>query len=142
MPDKQKGLIEAFNEVLPSASRRFCLRHLHNNFTRAGFSGSLLKCALWAAASATTVKFFNARINDIVKLDAEVIVWLKEKEPIEWSKSHFSPNTKCDILLNNMCESFNSMILDARDKLIITLLEKLSYLLMARLQANMDKADR
>ncbi|KAH0645090.1 hypothetical protein KY284_032974 [Solanum tuberosum] len=124
MSDKQKGLIEAFDEVLPSVSRRFCLRHLHNNFKRAGFSGSSLKCALWATASATTVEFFNARINDIVKLDAEVVVWLKEKEPTEWSKSHFSSNTKCDILLNNMCESFNSMILDARDKPSITLLEK------------------
>ncbi|KAH0672964.1 hypothetical protein KY290_025246 [Solanum tuberosum] len=115
MSDKQKDLIEAFNEVLPSISHRFCVRHLHNNFKRTGFSGSSLKCALWAAASATTVEFFNARINNIVKLDVEAVVWLKEKEPTEWSKSHFSPNAKCDILLNNMCELFNSMILDARD---------------------------
>ncbi|KAG5601726.1 hypothetical protein H5410_033096 [Solanum commersonii] len=109
---------------------------------RVGFSGSSLKCALWAATSATTVEFFNVRINDIVKLDAEAAVWLKEKEPTEWSRSNFSPNAKCDILLNNMCESFNSMILDARDKPIITLLEKLRYLFMDRLQANRDKADR
>ncbi|KAG5619127.1 hypothetical protein H5410_018951 [Solanum commersonii] len=74
---------------------------------RVGFSGSSLKCAFSATASSTTVKFFNARINDIVKLDAKIIV---------------------------------CMMLDARDKPIIILLEKLRYLLMARLQAN--KADR
>lgn len=88
------------------------------------------------------MEFFNARIDDIVKLDVEAAMRLKEKEPTEWSKSHFSPNAKCDILLNNMCESFNNMILDARDKPIITLLEKLRYLLMARLQAYRDKTDR
>jgi len=94
------------------------------------------------SASAITVDFFNAHNNEIVKLDVKAAIWLKEKEPTEWSKSHFSTNAKCHILLNNTCESFNSMILDARDKPIITLLEKLRYLLMARLQANRDKADR
>ncbi|XP_070023062.1 uncharacterized protein [Nicotiana sylvestris] len=142
MSDKQKGLIEAFNEVLPSVSHIFCVRHLQNNIKRAGFSGISLKHALWAAAGATTMRFFDARMEDIAKLDAEAATWLKEKAPTEWSKSHFSPNAKCDILLNNMCESFNTMILEAGDKPIITLLKKLRYLLMARLQANRDKGDR
>ncbi|XP_070046143.1 uncharacterized protein [Nicotiana tomentosiformis] len=76
------------------------------------------------------------------ELDAEAATWLNEKAPSEWTKSHFSSGAKCDVLLNNMCESFNNMILDARDKPIITLLEKLRYLLMARFQANRDKAER
>ncbi|XP_055806844.1 uncharacterized protein LOC129875565 [Solanum dulcamara] len=109
MSDKQKGLIKTFNEVLPSVSHRFCVRYLHNNFKRAGFSGSLVKHAFWAAASAIIVEFFNARIDDIVKLDVEAAICI---------------------------------ILDARHKPIITLLEKLRYLLTARLQANRDKADR
>ncbi|KAH0755075.1 hypothetical protein KY290_025345 [Solanum tuberosum] len=76
------------------------------------------------------------------ELDVEAAAWLNEKPPTEWSKSHFSTGAKCDVLLNNMCECFNSMILDARDKPIITLLEKLRYLLMARFQANREKAER
>lgn len=38
MSDKQKGLIEAFDLVLPGVSHRFCVRHLHSNFKRAGYS--------------------------------------------------------------------------------------------------------
>lgn len=87
----KKGLIEAFNEVLSSVSHRLCVKHLHNNFKRPDFSCSSLNCALWAATSALTVKFFNVCINDIVKLNVETDVWLKEKEPTEWSKSHFLP---------------------------------------------------
>ncbi|KAG5628324.1 hypothetical protein H5410_000041 [Solanum commersonii] len=40
-----------------------------------------------------------------------------------WTRALFRTNTKCDMLLNNLCESFNMYILDARDKAIITMLE-------------------
>ncbi|KAG5602528.1 hypothetical protein H5410_033898 [Solanum commersonii] len=40
-----------------------------------------------------------------------------------WTRALFRTNTKCDMLLNNLCESFNRYILDARDKAIITMLE-------------------
>ncbi|XP_019246896.1 PREDICTED: uncharacterized protein LOC109226558 isoform X1 [Nicotiana attenuata] len=142
MSDKQKGLLEAFNDVLPFVSHRFCVRHLYGNFRRACFSGFSLRNALWAAAKSTTVKFFHDRMSDLLNLDADVVSWLNDKPPSEWSRSHFNPNAKCDILLNNMCESFNSMILEARDKPIITLLEKLRYILMARIQANRDKGEK
>ena len=32
-----------------------------------------------------------------------------------WSRYAFNAWPKCDILLNNLCESFNSKIIDARD---------------------------
>ncbi|KAH0664038.1 hypothetical protein KY284_028969 [Solanum tuberosum] len=142
MSDKQNGLIEAFNEVLPYVSHRFCARHLHNNFKRASFGGFTLKKAFWAAAKATTVKEFDACIVRRRELDSNAADWLNDKEPSQWSRSHFSSDAKCDILLNNICEVFNSMILDARDKPIVTLLEKLRYLLMARMLANREKAHK
>ncbi|XP_060196681.1 uncharacterized protein LOC132626000 [Lycium barbarum] len=79
-------------------------------------------------------------MKNISKLDLDAATWLNDKEPSEWSRSHFSSDAKCDILLNNVCEVFNSMILDARDKPIVTLLEKVRYLLMARMQTNREKA--
>ncbi|XP_009605687.2 uncharacterized protein LOC107802797 [Nicotiana tabacum] len=142
MSDKQKGLIKAFNEVLPYVSHLFCVRHLHNNFKRTGFSSISLRNALWKAAKATTVKWFEDCMVDIFDIDSEAVHWLKKKSPTEWSKSHFFETVKYDTLLNNMCECFNSMIIEARDKLIITLLEKLRYHLMTRMQANRDKGTK
>ena len=49
--------------------------------------------------------------------------WLTKLDPQQWTRSHFSELPKSDVLLNNMCESFNATILEARDKPIITLLE-------------------
>ncbi|KAF3614810.1 hypothetical protein FXO37_35790 [Capsicum annuum] len=95
---------------------------------------------LWKAAGATTVKWFNERMIEIFELNPKAAIWLRDKSPSEWFRSHFSENVKCDTLLNNMCEYFNSMILDARDKPIITLLEKIRYMLMTRMQVIRDKS--
>lgn len=37
MSDKQKGLISAFEKIIPCVENRFCVRHLHNNMKRVGF---------------------------------------------------------------------------------------------------------
>ncbi|XP_062119693.1 uncharacterized protein LOC133834192 [Humulus lupulus] len=58
--------------------------------------------------------------------------WLAGKNPTEWTKPHISEYPKCDILVNNLCESFNAAIFDAHDKPIITLLEKIRFWLMSR----------
>ena len=49
--------------------------------------------------------------------------WLKDKDPKNWSRTSFKTRLICDILLNNLCEAFNSVIFGARDKHIITMLE-------------------
>lgn len=43
--------------------------------------------------------------------------------PSNWAMSHFSTRAKCDILVNNMNESRNNYIIDARDMQIISMLE-------------------
>ncbi|KAH0737559.1 hypothetical protein KY290_036264 [Solanum tuberosum] len=140
MSDKQKGLIEAFNDILPFVAYRFCVRHLHRDFKRVEFGGNTLRNALWKVATATTLRWFDERMVEIFDLDPEAAIWLRDKSPSEWSKSHFSEDVKCDTLVNNICEYFNSMILDARDKPIITFLEKIWYTLMTRMKTNRDKS--
>lgn len=50
--------------------------------------------------------------------------------------------TKNDILLNNLCESFNNLILDARDKQIITMLERIRCILMNMIRVNKTKMQK
>ncbi|KAL8463285.1 hypothetical protein ACS0TY_034073 [Phlomoides rotata] len=141
MSDKQKGLIQAFNEVFPGSDHRFCVRHLHNNFQKVGFRGLTYKNALWRCARATTVRVFNLRMQEMRDLNPTAADWFVNKHPSEWSKSHFSEKSKCDMLLNNVCESFNAAILEARDKPIITLLEWIRQWMMTRFQKCRDRAN-
>ncbi|KAL0377894.1 UNVERIFIED_CONTAM: hypothetical protein Sradi_3094900 [Sesamum radiatum] len=142
MSDKQKGLIQAFLAVFSNSAHRFCVRHLHNNMKTAGFRGLAYKNALWKAARASTVGEFKLRMEEIKALDQAAFDWLHDKPAQEWSKSHFTELPKCDMLLNNCCESFNANILDARDKPVLTLLEWIREYLMKRLQENRDKTAR
>ncbi|KAL0283718.1 UNVERIFIED_CONTAM: hypothetical protein Sangu_2872100 [Sesamum angustifolium] len=75
-------------------------------------------------------------MEELKKLDENAHAWFHDKPPQTWSRSHFTEAPKCDVLLNNCCESFNSDILEARDKPIITMLKWVREFFMKRLQEN------
>ncbi|XP_031091088.1 uncharacterized protein LOC115996087 [Ipomoea triloba] len=133
MSDKQKDLIPAFQEVLAMVKHRFCVRHLHSNMKVAGFGGMPIKDALWKAARATTVTTFTQAMRELKAIDAGAFAWLGDKHPSEWSRSHFSTEVKSDVLVNNICECFNAMILDARDSPLLHCLEIVRKQIMIRL---------
>ena len=55
---------------------------------------------------------------------------------VTWSRSKFSTNPKSDLIVNNLSECFNSYILDARDKPILTMVDTIRRKLMRRFQVN------
>jgi hypothetical protein len=56
---------------------------------------------------------------------------------LTWSRSKFSTNPKSsDLIVNNLSECFNSYILVARDKPILTMLDTIRRKLMRRFQVN------
>ena len=56
-------------------------------------------------------------------MDQAAYNWLIAANPNRWARSHFSCRAKCDAITNNLCESFNSYILEVREKPIVGLLE-------------------
>ena len=68
--------------------------------------------------------------------------WLINKHPKNWSRSHFKATAKCDILLNNLCESFNGAIVHARDQPIITMLELIRRYIRKRMVARRVMVDK
>ena len=136
--DKQKGLVPALETLCPNSEIRFCVRHLYNNF-KLEHKGLTLKEMFYACAKATTVSGFEDEMKKLKEVDENAFKWLVDKPPSQWSKSHFSTFTKTDMVLNNLCESFNNLILDARDKPILTMLEKIRCILMRRMHVNRAK---
>ncbi|KAL3744004.1 hypothetical protein ACJRO7_013281 [Eucalyptus globulus] len=135
--DKQKGLVQALAHLMPEAEHRFCLRHLYENF-KLHHRGVELKKLLWKAAMATRVCDFDLAMAQLKAVDEKAYDWLSQRPPVQWSKSYFRTNSKCDISLNNWCESFNKSIIDARDKPIITMLETIRAQLMERIHKQRD----
>ncbi|KAI5324114.1 hypothetical protein L3X38_033187 [Prunus dulcis] len=130
--DKQKGLIPTVVHVLPTAEHMMCLRHLYNKF-RATHLGLTLKHMLWAAAKATTIPWWEAEMEKMKEENLEAWKWLVQRPPKNWTLSHFHPRYKCDLLLNDLCESFNAAIIDARNNSILTCLESIRMYVMLRM---------
>ncbi|XP_062014543.1 uncharacterized protein LOC133731104 [Rosa rugosa] len=140
--DKQKGLILAFKEVVPRAHIRFCVRHMWTNFTKL-FPGKVMKDQMWACAKSTTLPYFQKEMEDMKALDFDAYKWLtaKDRPAIHWCRAYFNTDGDCDIMINNLCESFNSWILEARGKPPVTMFEELRVKLMKRVAMRKEKME-
>ncbi|KAH0705546.1 hypothetical protein KY290_010235 [Solanum tuberosum] len=134
MSDRQKGLIRAVKDLFPEAEHRNCVRHMYQNFKQK-HKGKALKDLVWNAARASNKLIFQKCMEELDQEDKAAREWFNNPEmPFQsWTRALFRTNTECDMLLNNLCESFNRYILDARDKAIITMLEMIKNKLMKRL---------
>ncbi|KAL4562872.1 hypothetical protein LXL04_026903 [Taraxacum kok-saghyz] len=130
--DRQKGLTNAIAKIFPNAEHRSCLKHIHENMRRF-WSDTEYKNLLWDSATTTTTPHFDNAMELFRQFDVEAYEWLKKIPPEQWSLSHFSGRAKTDSLTSNVCEVFNSKILDARDKPVITCLEYIREYPMKRI---------
>ncbi|WVY90437.1 hypothetical protein V8G54_035951 [Vigna mungo] len=110
-----EGLLAAFEDVLPRVEQRFCVRHL--------------------AAIATHPQEWETKMRNIKAINLEAFKYLISIPPI----SRFTSRSKCDTLVNNMCEAFNSVLVDSRSKPIISMLEDIRVYIMNRWAANRKK---
>ncbi|XP_058208017.1 uncharacterized protein LOC131321031 [Rhododendron vialii] len=138
--ERQKGLIETFNELLPGCDHMYCLRHMYSNF-KVKFPGAFLKDLFWKAASTCSVSGFNYWMKKIEEADPKLnemrhttVEWLRAVTPSLWARSHFSTKSKCDVVVNNIFESFNSYILEARELPIISMFKWIRKGVMQRIQ--------
>lgn len=122
MSDQQKGLLPALAEVMPHVEHRYCIRHLYNNFRKL-HRGLHLKEIMFNAAKAPYIPRFEFHMKEMAETDEATFKWLCETNARFWSRSHFKTSSNCDILDNNMCECFNSNILEPRGKTILPMLE-------------------
>ncbi|RYR20290.1 hypothetical protein Ahy_B03g065405 [Arachis hypogaea] len=131
----ESGLIPTFDELLPGIDHRFCVRHLYSNFIKR-FPGVQLKMMMSKAAKATYVQDWERRMKEIQQVDQGSYNHLMEILTKYWSKSRFNYFPRVDTLVNNMCECFNSVIVEAREKPIVSMLEDIRVYLMNRWSDN------
>ncbi|XP_072073975.1 uncharacterized protein [Arachis hypogaea] len=138
MFDQQKGLVPTFEELLPGVDHRFCVRHLYANFKKR-YPGIQLKIMMWNAAKATYLQEWEKRMSEIQKVDQGAYNYLMEIPTKYWCRHRFVCRPRCDSLVNNMCEVFNSVLVEAREKPIVTMLEDIRVYIMKCCTDNRDR---
>jgi hypothetical protein len=106
------------------------VRHLHANFKSKGYKRKAFKDELWGAARATNARVFQHHMKVIQVMDASAYQYLNNVNPASWSRPGFSTQSKNDMLLNNLVETFNDWIKESGDKPLLTMLEMIRRQLM------------
>ncbi|KAH0764063.1 hypothetical protein KY290_020136 [Solanum tuberosum] len=131
MSDMQKGLEVAVEVLLPNAERRMCARHIWANWQKR-WRGEERRKAFWRCAKAS----FEVKLRDefeyLGKLGDRICEALLGYNKEYWCRALFSERSKCDVVENNMCETFNSWIVGPRHKSVISMLEDIRHKMMDR----------
>ncbi|GJZ58473.1 multidrug resistance-associated protein 5 [Tanacetum coccineum] len=78
-------------------------------------------------------------MKEIQSINKEAYKHLIDRQPESWSRAYFNTDKACDVVENGISECFNAMIVDARRKPIINMLEDIRVLCMERLQKMREK---
>lgn len=135
-----KGIIEAAKDVIPNAEHRQCARHVYANF-RKKFSGVKYRNLFWKAAKATYPAQFDAVLNDIKAESMDAYKHLMDRNPESWSRAFLQTGRSCDAVENGISECFNAVLVDARRKPIINMLEDIRVYMMERMQKMREKSE-
>ena len=84
------------------------MRHLFANFKK-NHQGKELKDLMWGVAKASTRAAFESYMKQMEIVSKEACDDLRGKSPMQWARHAFPYYPKCDMLLNNLCETFNSL---------------------------------
>ena len=128
----KQGLIEAVKEVMPHAEHRQCARHIYEGFRKL-YSGLEFRLMFWGASKASYPGRFNKVMEKIKKANPNAYEYLIKKDPKTWSRSYFQIGANCEAVENGFSECFNSIILQVRNKPLITMLEALRVIVYERM---------
>jgi hypothetical protein len=134
--------MQVFAEMFERVEHRLCLRHLYANFKKRFGGGVKIRDLMMGAAKATYYQAWEEKMQELKKIDQKAWEWLMGVPTTAWCKHAFSFYSKCDVLMNNLSESFNSTILVARDRPILTMCEWIRSYLMNRMAKNRLKLTR
>lgn len=118
-----------------------CARHIYANWRKKHRDHELQK-KFWAIAKAANREDFmyrKAKLALETPEGAKDLIWL---EPKHWARAFFQVGSKCDSVDNNICESFNNLIIESRFYPIISMLEKIRCQMMKRIQENRTNSEK
>ncbi|XP_048532810.1 uncharacterized protein LOC125511465 [Triticum urartu] len=139
--DQQKGLINAMRNYVPKAQHGMCVRHIYANWKKK-FREHALQKKFWAIAKAANREDFMYRKAKLAQDTPEGARDIMRTEPKHWARAFFPVGSLCDSVDNNLCESFNNAIVEARFYPIISMLEKIRHKMTLRVQENRSKSEK
>ncbi|CAH9125870.1 unnamed protein product [Cuscuta epithymum] len=127
-----EAIINAVSNVLPLAEHRHCARHIFALWHKS-FKGDEMKLLFWKIVKAYNMADYNDAFDELAKVNVEAATAFKTYNPKVFCRAFMKTSIRTDAVTNNMAETFNGYIINARTKHIIYMLEEIRAALMQRL---------
>lgn len=115
---------------------------MYANFKKKFGGGVIIRNLMMAAAKATYRQLWDEKMMELRSANEAAYTWLMAIPTRTWCKHAFTHYPKCDVLMNNLSESFNATILLARDKPILTMMDWIRTYIMGRFATLNEKFAR
>ena len=112
-----------------------CARHIYANW-RKKYTDKKLQKKWWRCAKASSRPLFNLYRAYLGQETPEGAKDMMKTSLEHWSRAFFKLGSNYDSVDNNMCESFNNSIMEARFYPVISMCEHIRKKLMVRIQEN------
>jgi hypothetical protein len=129
--------------VFPECEHRNCARHIYANWHKT-HKGEELKLLFWTAAQAYNKADYKDVLDAMKLISARAVEDFVSQNPRAFCRAFIDNTPKCEVIVNNIAETFNAYIVQARAKHIIYMLEDIRVALMERVvlkRASMDKSE-
>lgn len=136
-----QGLLEAVKDILPHVEHKQYARHIYVNFKKA-YTGLEFKRLFRASAMSCVKGDFKKHMGEIKKLSHGAYEYLMSKQPRTWCKPFFTLGFVCEAVENGISDCFNSIIIEARKKPLITILEEIRIYIMDRFAHITEKCNK
>ncbi|CAH9050571.1 unnamed protein product [Cuscuta europaea] len=130
--DEHRAILSAVQKVLPRAEHRHCARHIYANWHK-NHKGDELKMAFWKVVRAYNQADYEDAVQEMEKISPTATAALKMYDKSKFCRAFIQTKTKCEVIVNNMDETFNGYIINARTKHLIFMMEDIRSALMQRI---------
>ncbi|KAH9613758.1 hypothetical protein KSS87_007755 [Heliosperma pusillum] len=130
--DQHQSILAMVAKEFPKAEHRQCARHIFANWHKT-YKGDEMKLMFWNCAKAYNEADFNEALEALREVDHKAAEAFIACRPTLFCRAFIQTHTKNDVIVNNMAETFNAYIVDARSKHVIYMLEEIRSLLMQRI---------
>ncbi|XP_056694728.1 uncharacterized protein [Spinacia oleracea] len=130
--DEHQAILHAVSTILPKAEHRHCARHIFALWHKT-YKGDEFKLVFWKVAKAYNMADYNEALDELTTLSEDAATAFKSYNPKVFCRAYLNSSIKTDAITNNMAETFNGYIINARTKHLIYMLEDIRVALMQRL---------
>ncbi|XP_048489954.1 uncharacterized protein LOC125491922 [Beta vulgaris subsp. vulgaris] len=139
--DEHLDILHDVATVLPKAEHRHCARHVFAQWHK-HFRGDDMKLKFWSIAKSYSMAGYNDSLDELEKENVDAAASFKAYNPACFCRAFMSDDIRSDAITNNMAETFNGYIVNARTKHLIYMLEDIRVALMQRLVTKVHEMEK